>query len=87
MASGISLLIKGIGALVCFVLFILLLFINGIISQPIMNFIMAGDYPIAFGIDMIPIIQIVIAFLCLAGGILCFASAYIEVYAEVYYGI
>jgi len=85
MASGISLLIKGMGALICFTVFILLVFVNGIITAPIMSFIMAGSYTRTFGMDMIPIIQIAIMGLALVGGIICFVSAYIEIYAEVSY--
>jgi hypothetical protein len=85
MASGLSLLVKGLGALVFFTVDLLLLFVNGIIGPPIMTFIMSGNYPMTFGLNMIPIIQWAILFMCLAGGIICFVSAYIEVYAEVVY--
>lgn len=85
MASGISLLMKGIGALICFTVDILLLFVNGVIGPPVMNFVMSGTYRQTFGFDMIPVIQFAILFMCLAAGIICFVSAYIEIYAEAVY--
>ncbi len=85
MASGISLLIKGITTMICLVIFILLVFVNGIISPPIWTFIMQGTYTRTFGFEMVPIIQIAIAFMCLAGAIISFVSAYVEIFAEVSY--
>jgi hypothetical protein len=85
MANGISLLLKGIGALTSFTVVLLLVFVNGIIGQPLMGFIMSGTYTRTFGIDIIPIIQIAILFMALAAGIICFVSAYLEIYAEAVY--
>lgn len=85
MASGLSLMLKGIGALISITVIILLVFVNGIIGQPLMTFVFAGTYTRTYGFDMIPVIQWVILFMALAGFIISAVSIWIEVFAEVAY--
>jgi uncharacterized membrane protein len=72
MAASVMLFVKGLVALISITVAILLVFLNDIITKPIMAFIMAANYskpPI--GMDMIPVIAI--------------ASIWVEIFAEVAY--
>jgi hypothetical protein len=86
MAASVMLFVKGLVALISITVAILLVFLNDIITKPIMAFIMAANYskpPI--GMDMIPVIQWVVIGLCVAVGILAIASIWVEIFAEVAY--
>jgi hypothetical protein len=87
MAATAVLFVKGIIGMVSIAIAILLVFVNDIITKPLNEFILAADYggraPI--GMDMIPVIQWSIVALCVAVGIICLASVWIEVFAEVAY--
>jgi hypothetical protein len=86
MAASAVLFVKGIIGMTCIAIAILLTFVNGIITEPLMKFILAGDYPRGtFGMEMIPVIQWMIVALCVGVGIASLVSVWIEVFAEVAY--
>ena len=86
MASSLRLFLAGTGSIVCMTVIYLLIFVNGIITKPLTDFIMAQPYSKgAIGMNMIPTIQWAILALALGGCILCIILAWREVFAEVTY--
>lgn len=85
MASSVRLFLTGTGSLISFTVVYLLVFVNGIVTEPLNRFIMGGTYRIAFGIDMIPVIQNAILALALGTCILCVILTAIGIYEEVSY--
>lgn len=83
--SGIRLLVAGIGALVSISVIFLLVFVNGVIVQPITQFLFGGQYPMVFGMSNIPIIQFAIGALALIGCIISIAAIWVEVFSEISY--
>lgn len=85
MTASAVLFVKGIVGMTCIAIAILLTFVNGIITEPLMKFILAGTYKQTFGMEMIPVIQWVIVALCVGVGVAALVSVWIEVFAEVAY--
>lgn len=81
------LFVKGIVALISISVAILLVFLNDLITKPLMGFILSADFngKAPIGMDMVPVIQWVIIGLCVAVGVIAIASIWVEVFAEVSY--
>lgn len=83
--SAIRMLVAGISALLNFMILMLLIFCNGVVMQPLTQFVFSGSYKVAFGINMIPIIQGCLMFMALMGALVSIYVVWQEVFSEVSY--
>lgn len=85
--TTLRMFIAGASAAINIGVAILLVFVNGIVTKPITDFLFGWDFGTegAVGIDMIPVIQWSLSFICLAVGIVSIYFFFQEAFGAVTY--